>query len=461
MAGVGGRNGMGGGTGGISALSNKAVSDQMESIKNQVAAAKEEVKQLARTHGADLERTRELVARAVSTLDNLEHKVVELEAWVQDLDANIGGILTRLETLEVGSSVTSASVGAGAGAGAGGSNHNVADKNSLHEGVRDCMRALMWITEANQLPAPLGERQYWSTVVENVAGDEQPIHQRMLRPDWDRPWAENESGWLLEVVDLIKDHGNQYTNIDIESVTHKELMNALNGWWRSMVKRWHKEKASTEVREEKAKVEKIKSRKRTKAKERRDIIIKGAVPELTLPCYKFLQYWQYQSTDESDTEDVAGPGVDPLSEEDVPVVRRKVWRARAPAYRVDTVNELLAKVDQQPQAKRNQGSKATRGNTHVPRVRGPPRADEESALPAVARSKAVLIPRNFVRAEWLETPTGKEFDTGVFIGSSVVVEGIQEGGDEERLGEENGGEEERPEDAEQGGNDNDQDLEYA
>ena len=73
------------------------------------------------------------------------------------------------------------------------------------------------------------------------------------------------------------------------------------------------------------------------------MIESGVVPELQKPCYEFMKYWQYQSTDESVEEDTPG-ALDPHSDEEghQPVVR--VWRARAPAWRTSEVSnywELL------------------------------------------------------------------------------------------------------------------------
>ncbi|KAI0351282.1 hypothetical protein OH77DRAFT_1360955, partial [Trametes cingulata] len=91
---------------------------------------------------------------------------------------------------------------------------------------------------------------------------------------------------------------------------------------------------------------------------------------------------------------------------------RKIFVAHAPAWRLQHTNNLLDELDSYIEAERREKEKATKGSTHVPRRRGPSRADNATALPSLrgATVNRMLIPRQMVNAAWLATEKGQEHD---------------------------------------------------
>lgn len=77
----------------------------------------------------------------------------------------------------------------------------------------------MEITDADDLPQPLENGSFWepTVMIDSKTGEEVP--SRRLRPIWTKPWADNKSAWLLDVIHCIKISGAEYTEHDFTSVT--------------------------------------------------------------------------------------------------------------------------------------------------------------------------------------------------------------------------------------------------
>ena len=90
--------------------------------------------------------------------------------------------------------------------------------------VRAAFFGLMGKVSNDALPAPLPrEKGYWLKLGLTLTGAgfafDEDEHERLLRPDWNAPWAINKIAWLLEVVKRIRSHGAGYSN----HLTHEVL----------------------------------------------------------------------------------------------------------------------------------------------------------------------------------------------------------------------------------------------
>ncbi|KAJ7720177.1 hypothetical protein B0H16DRAFT_1896903 [Mycena metata] len=116
------------------------------------------------------------------------------------------------------------------------------------------------------------------------------------------------------------------------------------------------------------------------------------------PPYEFFLQPRYQSTDESDAEDVLDPDTD--NENEVPAqATRKPWITRTPEYRNDEFHDGVLSVDVLLFKLRNLHTTDNRGKTPAhPRIRGP---SKNVPLPFVGANKDNKIPRSVIRPEWL------------------------------------------------------------
>ncbi|CDO76805.1 hypothetical protein BN946_scf185033.g2 [Trametes cinnabarina] len=315
-------------------------------------------------------------------------------------------------------------------------------KNALQDAVRRCMRSFMHIVESEDLPAPLGGKRFWLET-EHVPDDGSPlVRERRLCPDWERSWAENQAEWLLDVAHRIKQNGVSYTKTPgaaelFKGLTDVQIEKAIQTCWKTFVKRYKAQKA--EKNDEKL-MGKIKGRKRAKAKAWRDE--RGSVPELAGAEHDYLFQWQYQSTDESTIEAREGV-IDPHTDNEgtpTPQATRKVWVSHAPAYRLESINALLDRLDVFVFAKRQAVAKTSnRGNTFKERVRGAVRAFDQSQLPVLQRrSGTTMIPRCMVKEEWLMSEHGQQYnDRAYFADDEQEEDRINAAAGGEGLGREN------------------------
>ncbi|KAL7279487.1 hypothetical protein ACG7TL_007330 [Trametes sanguinea] len=307
--------------------------------------------------------------------------------------------------------------------------------NALHDAIRKCLNSIMGICPGGDLPQPVAMGGvYWEYIPSGPLGDlNAPAHREedsFLRPDWDRSWKVNKKGWLLEVTQRIQRSGHKYTNAlsreHLNALSHESIARAVKVVFHTMVKNWR-----MQVDEEGHDAKKMRNlnakkynRKRAKAKARYEL--RGNVPEAADPMLVYQYQWQYQSTDESEVEDVlptVKASLDPETDNEAnykPLaaknrLTRKVWVSHAPAWRLSEVNRILDEIDVHVAKQRNE-DKSGRGNTYRFRRRGAPRSAEETKLPLLKRAQdAVRIPRRMVDEEWLASDYGYPYDNRRYI----------------------------------------------
>lgn len=183
--------------------------------------------------------------------------------------------------------------------------------------VRRCLKGFMEITESDELPQPLDNGSCWEAYVMSDVKTGEEVPSRRLRPAWDKPWADNESAWLLDVIHRMRTSGAEYTEHDFSSVTHIQFSKAIDSVWKTFIKKWAAQKKTKATRETRALLSKYNQRKAVvslslhdigvathpwllgvqKSKTRQVFIRKGLVPELQEPRNKHLSEWHYASTE--------------------------------------------------------------------------------------------------------------------------------------------------------------------
>ncbi|OSD04073.1 hypothetical protein PYCCODRAFT_1424325 [Trametes coccinea BRFM310] len=305
--------------------------------------------------------------------------------------------------------------------------------NALHDTVRKCMYSMMGICPGGVLPEPVAQA------------------------------GVNKKGWLLEVTQRIQHSGHKYSNAlsreHLNALSHETITRAVKVVFHTMVKNWrmqadHNGEDAKKMRNLQAKINNC---KRAKAKARYEMRVN--VPEALDPMLAYQYQWQYQSTDESELEDVPPAvkfSIDPETDDEATCkplaagnkLTRKIWVSRAPAWRLSKVNHILDAIDVYVAKQRNE-DRSGRGNTHCFRRRGEPRTAEQSQLPALKRSRdAIRIPRQMVDTVWLYGEYGEPYDNCRYISED---EGENEHEEDGNVGEREGGENERELGADDGG----------
>ncbi|KAI9065737.1 hypothetical protein FKP32DRAFT_1602181 [Trametes sanguinea] len=329
------------------ALTSKGASQALAALKNKIEKLSADVNE----HEADIEKNAHAVDNALALAEDASTLAQDLCERVETLETVAASLVDRVQSLEkrveAASGVPTSSEESDAEDGGEKKRRvkkgNAAKrKNALQDAVRRCMRSFMHIVDSEDLPAPLGGKRFWLES-QPVADDGTPAaSERRLRPDWERSWADNQAGWLLDVVHRIRENGASYTKTPgatelFAGLTEVQVESAIHTCWKTFVKKYRAQKAEKTKLENDKVTGKIKGRKRAKAKARRDE--RANVPELAKAEYNHLFQWQYQSTDES-TVEVTQDVVDPLTETEgtpTPQQTRKIWVSHAPAYRLETV----------------------------------------------------------------------------------------------------------------------------
>ncbi|KAI0351283.1 hypothetical protein OH77DRAFT_1411375, partial [Trametes cingulata] len=131
----------------------------------------------------------------------------------------------------------------------------------VQEAVRKCLRAFMEITEADPLPQPLPNGMFWEPIMMIDPRTGESIASRRLRPDWDKSWADNESAWLLDVVNRIRTDAREYTEYNFGSISQERLTKALSSVWKGLIKKWNLQTATAPTKDEKSRQNKKNQRK--------------------------------------------------------------------------------------------------------------------------------------------------------------------------------------------------------
>ncbi|OSD03377.1 hypothetical protein PYCCODRAFT_1466770 [Trametes coccinea BRFM310] len=375
----------------------------------------------------------------------------------QGLEATVDALQIRVDYLEnelVEMAQNNSSDKGHAPAGPGDSMHIVggnttvpeskrARDNALQDAIRKCLCSIMGIAQSSsELPAPIGDGTFWEFIEsEDSEADGGP--ERWLRPDWDRPWAANKDGWLIEVIMRIRTRGDSYvTSLSkehLKSLSDEAYTSAIKSSFDTMVRKWQ---SKTSQRGKSAKEthlirNKINNRKRAKADERGRV--RHQVPAALDVCYDFQFTWPYQSTEESeeetvipvsrtqaidpdtDTEAAGRGGQDPQSarQEKILVSHRPAWRLQPTADMLRAVDVERAKLREAKLAVPGRGNQGN--GAYKARRQGSPRSFKETKLPDVRKvQNSRCIPRNMVAPEWLASEHGKKFDTRVLIADAMV-----------------------------------------
>ncbi|KAI1787619.1 hypothetical protein LXA43DRAFT_1098153 [Ganoderma leucocontextum] len=245
----------------------------------------------------------------------------------------------------------------------------------------------MGLQKKDQAPEPM-KRGFWT--------HEDPRHpDRHLRPRWDEGWPENRAAWVAEVVLKVRQEGRRWSGALSQERLDALPADVIESGLETCFNRVGKQlKASQEsngkARDEKARVNRRRQRKRNKAVERWEH--RHTVAELMQPEYEFAFHWHYQSTDESDSKESA---IDPNTEDEDGGTnggpssgsRGAAWIQRAPAYRVGEVIKLLDRLDAAILvALKGKGTGA--GNTRHTRRTSPRTTASPSPSPAAAHMYA-------------------------------------------------------------------------
>ncbi|KAH9854524.1 hypothetical protein C2E23DRAFT_901973 [Lenzites betulinus] len=194
--------------GGAAALfSAKRMGDQFMSIRTKL----EDMAQDIRKQDASLEDVKHQLHAAIGELESIDATV---GGHTKELRTTLNGVLNheeriaslegRLETALAKVQDTSDAKAASDGESEAPVRRVKGEKerdNCLQDAVRKCLCCMMGIAFGGPLPRPCASTgTYWERIYEmNMAGTAVDDAQRYLRPDWERPWSDNQSGWSVRV----------------------------------------------------------------------------------------------------------------------------------------------------------------------------------------------------------------------------------------------------------------------
>ncbi|KAI0740485.1 hypothetical protein C8Q76DRAFT_790933 [Earliella scabrosa] len=439
--------------------SSKNTSDKLAEIRSTLASLKHDVEQ-------EQSDRRSMKKRITALEKGVEDVNNALQQETHAREALEGELVTMNERLEAIESYLESTSREAVSRATGEQNENEAEKkresgkkkraNTLQSAVRSCLYNFMGLESGAALPDPLDKGQYWLTVQHDVGNgndeDDGKLTRRVLRPDWRRPWSDNKHSWLTNIILRIQSRGTDYQNLlskdEIAKLSHADIADAVAAVFDGMVRKYTLDHKGDDgkAKKDKATKAKILQRKTKKSESRENV--RPRVPRARGRRYDYLFLPAYQSTDESEWEEVpvAIPAaVDPHTDDEAPgastsgavaVTRRRVLVAHPGAWRQDSDNEIAAELDAEVAKGRQESEqKGGRGTTHKPRRRGVPRPTDKSELPSMNRRKnKTRIPRSAVNAAWLASEHGKKYDSPKYIAEDdEVVEDENEnvGGDEE------------------------------
>ncbi|KAH9846574.1 hypothetical protein C2E23DRAFT_743845 [Lenzites betulinus] len=230
----------------------------MDSLKIQV-------QEISTGQEGDIGRLSETIDSATKNIDEMTEAITAHGDRLAIVEGALRVVLERLTSVEHHvQQLTDGIVGGdeiGSAAAAVPSKLFAVKKNALQGVVRVCLKAFMEITDSEALPKPLVNGQFWeaTTITDPRSGEVVP--SRCLRPRWDRPWGENESAWLLDVIHRIKQSGHKYTDHNFEVVTHEQMKKAVESVWKTFIKRWAGQNTTQVKKDEKSALNKKNQRK--------------------------------------------------------------------------------------------------------------------------------------------------------------------------------------------------------
>ncbi|KAI9063736.1 hypothetical protein FKP32DRAFT_1571247, partial [Trametes sanguinea] len=441
--------------------SSKQLADQLAEFRLRI----EKLKKLVNDNESDVEAMKEQMTHALADLETLDEVLCATGKRVSTVETNLAEMNERLNAMgerldqalggHLGADADTVKQRKGERNNGGRRGPRKERDNALHDAVRKCLYSMMGICPGGALPEPVALAGVHWEYIPSGPPDHPLAPQReedsFLRPDWERPWKVNKKGWLLEVTQRIQRSGHKYTNAlsreHLSELSHETIARAVKVVFQTMVKNWRMQSEDNGEDTKKARnlQAKISNRKRAKAKSRYEM--RANVPEALDPKLAYQYQWQYQSTDESEVEDVPSAvkvSIDPETDDEAtrkPLaagnrLTRKVWVSRAPAWRLDEVNRVLDAIDVFVAKQRNE-DKSGRGNTYRFRRRGEPRPASESQLPTLKHSRdAIRIPRRMVDAVWLSGRYGEPYDNRRYISEDEGEDQRDQEGEREEGGDE-------------------------
>ncbi|KAI0721170.1 hypothetical protein C8Q72DRAFT_898161, partial [Fomitopsis betulina] len=326
--------------------------------------------------------------------------------------------------------------------------------------IRAVLLGLMGIRKKDMLPEVM-RRGFWSS--ENVMDP-----KRLLRPRWDDGWPVNRAGWVGEVVQKVKQDGRKWSTSlaqEMLNVLPDDVVeDGLETCFGTLAKRYREARDKSKGAQEETRIQNRRRRRKVmKASERS--AVRNKIPSLKGLEHDWMFQWQYQSTDESDSDPVTATALDPDTEDEghglnslgtKGPARTRPWRQRAPAYRpqavsthlcIDDGDQVTAKFDEVDvevfKACNAADTDTNQGNTHRARKRGASRSAQESKLPILRKNaekkdgvKVELqkIPLAMLDPGWWKSEHGKPYRSVQYIADWVAGETekeleVEDGGD--------------------------------
>ncbi|KAJ7034954.1 hypothetical protein C8F04DRAFT_1346197 [Mycena alexandri] len=235
---------------------------------------------------------------------------------------------------------------------------------------------------------------------------------QLLRPDWTASFSEN-SNWHPRMVTYMRQkvpsHNPAITKEIMQAKSDQDILDRLEAIFSNVRTEYRKTakgssgeaKDAGEGEDDGEVVDSKQANRRQGRKVRKcdERMMALNSRNITLqPPFGFFLQARYQSTDESDDEDVIDP--DTENENEVPAqATRKPWISRAPTYRTDEFQDGVLEIDKLVFKLRDLYSKDNRGKTPAhPRIRGPPK---DVPLPFVGANNDNKIARSAISPEWL------------------------------------------------------------
>ncbi|KAL6298883.1 hypothetical protein BKA93DRAFT_753798 [Sparassis latifolia] len=344
-------------------------SSSAKSIADQISVLRTDVQKLQKVQKDDsglLERVANQVEALHATFDDAVEHATGLEEHIMQLTARFSSLESFTDKLqedfityvESCSDVTQISDHIADRDDSEPVNKKKMTNNSLQ---MTCLRELMGIGKKQFLPAPLLNEHFW-TVDDPMAPD------CLLHPNWSN-WSSNETNWLREVTQKIKNNGHNYSSAlnqeELTQISLSDIENAIEASFKTMQDKYKGQQKLKETQVDTALKMRCKARK---------------------------------STDESDKETGGIINADSDNDEcdEIPktTARQCPWRSREPLYRDLTINPLLARIDKH--IFKEWENAAGVGNTH----RGEPK---DVSLPTICKNKkqpVIKIPCTMVDADW-------------------------------------------------------------
>ncbi|KAJ6492338.1 hypothetical protein C8R45DRAFT_928625 [Mycena sanguinolenta] len=275
--------------------------------------------------------------------------------------------------------------------------------NLLNNATRQCLYVAMGLPKSSKLldAARVAPRKAGGSYEKDPES-----HGKVLRPDWKIPFTDNKI-WHDRMIQFIRKKGPELVPALQEQLANKSdnlifkrlevLFKNVAAEYRKVVAKEGKEEDEEDGDDEGDNKDQVNRRRTRKARKCEERIQAMAEAGLGVPGeYSWFLQPRYQSTDESDNEDVIDPDTDTEETAEVPTRRtRKPWITRVPLYRSE------ASIDAAVMERRKLYETNNHGKTLAhPRIRG---GKKDTPLPFMGSgsNKKGIIRRIAIDARWL------------------------------------------------------------